>query len=61
MGDEPLERPRTWGGYRVLPSSFEFWQGRPSRLQCQAYRAADGIRAKVGGGCVPVLRGQIVL
>jgi len=31
-GDEPLERPDTWGGYRVLPTEFEFWQGRPSRL-----------------------------
>ncbi len=31
-GDHPLDRPRTWGGYRVLPSEFEFWQGRPSRL-----------------------------
>jgi len=31
-GGEPLERPRTWGGYRVLPAEFEFWQGRPSRL-----------------------------
>lgn len=30
--DEPLERPRTWGGYRLLPTEFEFWQGRPSRL-----------------------------
>ncbi len=32
VGDEPLERPRTWGGYRVLPAEWEFWQGRPSRL-----------------------------
>jgi pyridoxamine 5'-phosphate oxidase len=24
--------PDFWGGYRVRPSSFEFWQGRPSRL-----------------------------
>ena len=31
-GEDPLERPRGWGGYRVLPSEFEFWQGRPSRL-----------------------------
>ena len=31
-GDAALERPRGWGGYRVLPSEFEFWQGRPSRL-----------------------------
>lgn len=28
--DIPL--PDFWGGYRVKPSSFEFWQGRPSRL-----------------------------
>ncbi len=24
--------PAIWGGYRLLPSSFEFWQGRPNRL-----------------------------
>lgn len=24
--------PDFWGGYRLLPESFEFWQGRPSRL-----------------------------
>ncbi|PZV09384.1 MAG: pyridoxamine 5'-phosphate oxidase [Leptolyngbya sp.] len=24
--------PDFWGGYRVKPTSFEFWQGRPSRL-----------------------------
>jgi pyridoxamine 5'-phosphate oxidase len=31
-GDAPLQRPPTWGGYRVLPDEFEFWQGRPNRL-----------------------------
>jgi len=35
--------------------------GRPSRLACSARRAADGIRAKVGGGCVPVLEGTVEL
>jgi pyridoxamine 5'-phosphate oxidase len=30
-GDVP-PRPDHWGGYRVKPLSFEFWQGRPSRL-----------------------------
>lgn len=25
-------RPEFWGGFRVTPSEFEFWQGRPSRL-----------------------------
>ena len=29
-GGIPL--PDQWGGYRVTPQSFEFWQGRPSRL-----------------------------
>ena len=28
----PIPRPPNWGGYRVTPQSFEFWQGRPSRL-----------------------------
>ena len=35
--------------------------GRPSRLLCRAFRAADGIRATVGGNCVPVLEGEISL
>lgn len=29
-GEVPL--PSFWGGYRVIPRSFEFWQGRRSRL-----------------------------
>ena len=24
--------PEHWGGYRVIPEQFEFWQGRPNRL-----------------------------
>lgn len=24
--------PDYWGGYRLVPESFEFWQGRPNRL-----------------------------
>lgn len=31
--------------------------GRPSRLACTARRTEGGIRATVGGGCVPVLKG----
>jgi pyridoxamine 5'-phosphate oxidase len=30
--NQAIPLPDFWGGYRVKPSSFEFWQGRPSRL-----------------------------
>jgi pyridoxamine 5'-phosphate oxidase len=29
---ERVPRPAWWGGYRIVPEEFEFWQGRPSRL-----------------------------
>lgn len=28
----PLPRPKQWGGYQVDPLTVEFWQGRPNRL-----------------------------
>ncbi len=27
-----IPTPSHWGGYRIVPVAFEFWQGRPSRL-----------------------------
>ena len=29
---EKVPRPSHWGGFRVIPTAIEFWQGRPSRL-----------------------------
>ncbi len=31
-GNRKIPRPPHWGGYRVIPSRMEFWQGRPNRM-----------------------------
>lgn len=30
--DKSVPLPTFWGGYRIVPTRFEFWQGQPSRL-----------------------------
>lgn len=29
---EVIPRPANWGGWRLMPTEWEYWQGRPSRL-----------------------------
>lgn len=29
---QTLDKPDFWGGYRLVPDAYEFWQGRPNRL-----------------------------
>ncbi len=43
--DHDIPRPAHWGGYRLIPVLFEFWQGQPNRLHdrlCYERRADGG-------------------
>ena len=42
FGTGEIPKPPHWGGYRVVPVSFEYWQGRPNRLHDRILYTASG-------------------
>jgi pyridoxamine 5'-phosphate oxidase len=50
-GDVPM--PDFWGGFRVIPETFEFWQGGPDRLHDRIVYTRDGAAGWTIGRLAP--------
>lgn len=42
VGDDPVVRPAHWSGFRLVPSSMEFWRDGQYRLHDRVQFARDG-------------------
>jgi pyridoxamine 5'-phosphate oxidase len=53
FADGKVPLPDNWGGYRIVPESFEFWQGRPSRLHDRFIYRLSGERQWIAERLAP--------
>jgi pyridoxamine 5'-phosphate oxidase len=44
---DEIRRPEYWSGYRLIPSTIEFWEGRGDRMHHRMFFEREGARWKV--------------
>lgn len=42
-GEQAIQRPQTWGGFKIVPQQIEFWQGRNNRLHDRILYCRQGV------------------
>ncbi len=47
LEENKLKRPNYWGGYILSPNLFEFWQGRPNRLNDRIQYSLENMSWKI--------------
>ena len=47
FAEKEIPKPDHWGGYKVIPVEFEFWQGRPNRLHDRLRYTPGGVHWKL--------------